>query len=251
MTIVRRPHGIALVRRGASAGLLAGLLVGVPACTIEVLPDTDTASATTSAAGAVVAAKDVARDGAVAGSASAALDTVPFAPDTTPRPAPGAVRDTTPVVASPAELAELAAAMTVPVQGVAASELHDSFDEARGGRVHEAIDIHAPRGTPVVAATDGRVLRLHESRPGGLMIYQADATDRFVLMYGHLEGYAPGLADGVAVRRGQVIGYVGTSGNAPPGTPHLHFVVARGRPSTSWWRGTPVNPYPLLVGPAM
>jgi murein DD-endopeptidase MepM/ murein hydrolase activator NlpD len=94
---------------------------------------------------------------------------------------------------------------------------------------------------------DGRVLKLHESVAGGLMVYAADAADRFILMYGHLDRYAEGLADGASLRRGQVIGYVGTTGNAPPGTPHLHFAIARGRPSVKWWKGTPVNPYPLLA----
>jgi len=79
------------------------------------------------------------------------------------------------------------------------------------------------------------------------MVYQGDASDRFVFMYGHLDRYANGLVEGMPLRRGQVIGYVGTTGNAPPGSPHLHFAIARGHPSEFWWRGTPVNPYPLLV----
>lgn len=237
MSVHRNPTGIA--RRGRRTLATLVLLAGAPACSVEVLPDTaDTAS------GSVVATRD---------SAAGAIDTLPPAPPVVPEttvasPAPGAVRDTSPVVATEGELAQLAATLVVPVQGVAASALRDSYDEARGGgaRVHEALDIHAPRGTPVVAATDGRVLKLHESAAGGLMVYQADASDRFILMYGHLERWATGLADGTPVRRGQVIGYVGTSGNAAPDAPHLHFVVARGRPSASWWRGTPVNPYPLL-----
>ena len=159
-----------------------------------------------------------------------------------------ATRDTTPLVVTDAELRELAATLLIPVQGVRAAELRDTYSESRGTRVHEAIDILAPRNTPVLAATDGRVLQLHESVAGGLMVYAADASDRFVMMYGHLERYADGLEKGATLSRGQVIGYVGTSGNAPPGTPHLHFVIARGRPSVSWWRGTAVNPYPLLVG---
>ena len=154
-----------------------------------------------------------------------------------------------PVDASPDELRELAGALIIPVEGVRAADLHDTFDERRGGgsRGHEALDILAPRGTPVLAATDGRLLKLHSSVAGGLMVYAADASDRFVLMYGHLDHYADGLIEGQALRRGQVIGYVGTTGNAPVGTPHLHFAIARGHPSTSWWRGTPVNPYPLLT----
>lgn len=230
-------------RRVAGRALAACLVAGALACSIEINPDPDSASRT----GAVVATQDSAAGTIDTVPPTAAPDTVPFAPDTAPRPTAAAMRDTTSVEATPAELAQLAATLVVPVEGVAAPALRDSYDEARGGRVHQAIDIHAPRGTPVVAATDGRVLRMHESKAGGLMVYQADASDRFVLMYGHLERYAPGLADGMPVRRGQVIGHVGTSGNAAPDAPHLHFVIGRGRPSMSWWRATPVNPYPLLV----
>ena len=118
----------------------------------------------------------------------------------------------------------------------------------RGSRRHDALDIPAPRGTPVLSAVDGRLLKIHSSERGGLMVYAADATDRFVLLYGHLDRYADGLTEGMPLRRGQVIGYVGTTGNAAPGTPHLHFAILRGRPSVKWWRGTPVNPYPLLTG---
>lgn len=171
----------------------------------------------------------------------------PPVPSSGSRPAPPA--DTALVDATPAELAELARALIVPVAGVNAEELIDTFTESRGGgsRPHDAIDILAPRGTPVLAATDGKVEKLHSSAAGGLMIYAADAHDRFVMMYGHLDGYADGLAEEMPLRRGQVIGYVGTTGNAPAGTPHLHFAIARGTPSWKWWRGKAVNPYPLLA----
>ncbi|MFL5579575.1 MAG: M23 family metallopeptidase [Gemmatimonadaceae bacterium] len=170
-------------------------------------------------------------------------------PDSARPPRAAARGDTTPIVATEAELRELAPTLVLPVQGFHAADLRDSYTEPRSGaRVHHALDILAPRGTPVVSAADGRVLKLHESRAGGLMVYAADASDRFILMYGHLDRYEVGLQSGMPLVRGQVIGYVGTTGNAPPGTPHLHFVIARGRPSVSWWRGTPVNPYPLLKG---
>ena len=151
--------------------------------------------------------------------------------------------------ATPPELAQLGAGMIIPVKGVIRSALHDSFSERRGGgiRPHEALDILAPRGTPVLAAVDGRVLKLHQSAAGGLMIYTADASDRFILMYAHLDQYAPGLAEGMPLRKGQQIATVGSTGNAPPGSPHLHFAIARGSPSRQWWRGQPANPYPLLV----
>jgi len=148
------------------------------------------------------------------------------------------------------DLAVLAAGLVVPVSGVARSELRDSYTEARGAggeRAHEAVDIMAARGTPVLAATDGRLLKLFNSRPGGLMIYTTDASERFILFYGHLDGYAEGLTDGMRLTRGQVIGYVGTTGNAPPGAPHLHFGILRGNPAVSWSEGTPVNPYLLLA----
>lgn len=146
------------------------------------------------------------------------------------------------------ELNALAATLTIPVAGVKAEELLDTFNEARGERRHEALDIPAPRGTPVLSATDGRVERLFSSERGGLMIYASDSSERFILMYAHLDGYAEGMSDGVAVRRGQVIGYVGTTGNAPPNLPHLHFAIARSRNVSRWWEGTAVDPLPLLRG---
>jgi murein DD-endopeptidase MepM/ murein hydrolase activator NlpD len=192
-----------------------------------------------SAAGIVV---DADSGIAVAESVAAAP---PAAPDARAR------ADTTPIEPTADELRELAAHLVIPVEGVAPDELVDSYADPRGDstRSHEALDILAPRGTPVYSATDGRLLRLYESKAGGLMVYAADATDRFVLMYAHLDAYAPGLVEGAPLRQMQLIGFVGTTGNAPPNTPHLHFAIARGRPSVSWWRGTPVNPYPLLAGP--
>jgi peptidoglycan LD-endopeptidase LytH len=151
--------------------------------------------------------------------------------------------------AGPDELNALGAVLIVPVAGVERSELRDTFTQGRGDgeRAHEAIDILAPRGTPVLSATDGRLLRLFDSEAGGLMVYATDASERFILLYGHLDGYASGLYDGMPLVRGQVIGYVGTTGNAPPESPHLHFGILRGDPAVSWWEGVAVNPYPLLV----
>jgi murein DD-endopeptidase MepM/ murein hydrolase activator NlpD len=136
----------------------------------------------------------------------------------------------------------------VPVAGVTPAELHGSFHAPRGGgaRQHNALDIPAPRGTPVISATPGRVLRLFNSKAGGLMVYAADATERFILMYGHLDQYAEGLKDGMRLERGQTIGYVGTTGNAPPNVPHLHFAIARTNNVSRWWNGTPIDPAPLF-----
>ena len=153
------------------------------------------------------------------------------------------------VTATPAELATLRGRMAVPVRGIAASTLRDDFEQARGGgaRRHEALDIMAPRGTPVTAATDGRIVKLFDSRQGGLTVYQSDGANRFVLLYGHLDRYEPGLQEGTPVKQGQVIGYVGSTGNADPEGPHLHFAVARSADPARWWSsGTPVNPYLLL-----
>ena len=160
-----------------------------------------------------------------------------------------AADDTAPIMATADELASLAAEMIIPVQGVVASQLRDSYTEARTGHTHEALDIMAPRGTPVISATDGRVLRLFNSVAGGTMIYAADSSDRFSLMYAHLDRYADGVADKMPIKRGQLLGYVGSTGDAAGGPTHLHFAIARGRPSVAWWKGTPVNPYPLFVRP--
>ena len=149
-----------------------------------------------------------------------------------------------------AELAQLKAELVMPLASVMPSQLFDSFNERRGSsRTHEALDIPAPRGTPILSAAPGRVMRLFSSKDGGLMVYAADSAEKFVLMYAHLDAYAPGLADGAALTRGQTIGYVGTTGNAPPNLPHLHFAIARTPNVARWWTGTPVNPYPLLHRP--
>jgi peptidoglycan LD-endopeptidase LytH len=153
-------------------------------------------------------------------------------------------------IATDADLATLRREMMAPLPGVAASALFDSYDEVRGGtRKHEAMDIPAPRGTPVLSAANGRVLKLFNSKPGGLMVYATDSTEHFILMYGHLDAYQPGLTDGQPLRRGQQIGIVGTTGNAAPAVPHLHFAIARSSDVKQWWKGAPVNPYPLLRNP--
>jgi murein DD-endopeptidase MepM/ murein hydrolase activator NlpD len=156
-----------------------------------------------------------------------------------PAPAMGASSSTAAAIGS----------LIVPVRGVELSQLRDTYDEMRGGdmRAHEALDIPAPRGTPVLSATGGRVLKLFDSKAGGKMVYAADSSERFILMYGHLDSYANGLAEGQPLTRGQVIGAVGTTGNAPKNLPHLHFAIARSNDVKVWWKGMPVNPYPMLV----
>ncbi len=141
--------------------------------------------------------------------------------------------------------------LVIPVEGVRASRLDDTFSQARDGgmRVHDAIDIMAPRGTPVVAAAPGRIEKLFVSRAGGNTIYQRSADAGLIFYYAHLDAYAPGLAEGQVVRAGQQIGTVGFTGNANPAGPHLHFAVLRTRPTAKWHEpATPLNPYPLLGG---
>ena len=137
-------------------------------------------------------------------------------------------------------------AMIIPVQGIERSALRDMFNESRGNRRHEAIDILAPTGTPVIATDDGVVKKLFTSKPGGLTVYQFDPDQRFCYYYAHLDRYAPGLHEGQLLRRGEILGYVGTTGNAG-NTPHLHFALIRLDKDRRWWKGTYVNPYPSLV----
>lgn len=137
--------------------------------------------------------------------------------------------------------------LLLPVKGVTRSQLRDNFEEGRIGHKHEALDIMAPRGTPVLAADDGRISKLFHSLAGGLTIYQFDPAEKYAYYYAHLDRYAEGIRDGVAVKRGQVIGYVGTTGNATPGAPHLHFTIFRLGPGKQWWKGTAVDPFPYLV----
>ena len=136
--------------------------------------------------------------------------------------------------------------LLLPVEGVDRDELTDNYDERRGRRRHEAIDILAPRNTPVRAVADGTVAKLFESVAGGTTIYHFDPSGRYCFYYAHLERYAKGLKEGDSVSRGQVIGYVGTTGNAPPDTPHLHFAIYRLGPDRRWWEGEPLNPFPVL-----
>ena len=136
--------------------------------------------------------------------------------------------------------------LIVPVAGVQSKDLLDTFDEARGSRRHNALDILAPRSTPVLSAADGRIQKLYSSPAGGLMVYASDPNNRFVLLYAHLDRYADGLKDSSEVRRGDTIGFVGTTGNAPPDVPHLHFAIARTTNVARWWTGMPVDPRPLL-----
>ncbi|WP_295556130.1 M23 family metallopeptidase [uncultured Stenotrophomonas sp.] len=137
--------------------------------------------------------------------------------------------------------------LLLPVQGVLPSQLRDTFTDARSeGRVHDAIDIMADAGTPVLAVADGTVEKLFDSKRGGLTIYQFEPSGRWCYYYAHLQRYADGLAERQVVRRGEVIGYVGSTGNASADAPHLHFEVHVLGPEKQWWKGESINPYPLL-----
>ena len=137
--------------------------------------------------------------------------------------------------------------LDMPVVGARTIDLRDSFQETRGARRHEAVDILAPRGTPVVAADEGKIEKLFTSKQGGLTAYQFDRDDTHAFYYAHLDRYADGLTEGSYLRRGDPIGYVGTTGNAPPDTPHLHFAIFELGPEKRWWEGKSINPYPFLM----
>lgn len=137
--------------------------------------------------------------------------------------------------------------LIIPVAGVRPEQLIDTFDDARSeGRAHDAIDIMAPAGTPVLAAADGRIVKLFQSERGGTTIYQLGPNQDVIFYYAHLAGYAPGLAEGNNVRQGDVIAYVGDTGNAGAGNYHLHFSIAVVSDPKRYWDGTNINPYPLL-----
>jgi murein DD-endopeptidase MepM/ murein hydrolase activator NlpD len=137
--------------------------------------------------------------------------------------------------------------LIIPVAGVRPEQLLDTFDDARSeGRVHDAIDIMALAGTPVLAATAGKIVKLFQSERGGMTIYQLSADEKTIYYYAHLQGYANGLAEGNVVRQGDVIAYVGDTGNAGVGNYHLHFSIAAVSDPKRYWEGTAINPYPLL-----
>lgn len=170
---------------------------------------------------------------------AATIESRPDAP--TPAPALGSATVTD------SDLGVLHHEIAMPIAGIDPASLHSNFTELRGGtRQHEALDIMSPLRTPVLSAANGRVMKLYTSKAGGLMVYAADSSQRFILMYAHLDGYAAGLNDGAPLDKGQLIGYVGFTGNASPKAPHLHFAIAKSADVRKWWLGTPVDPLPVL-----
>lgn len=193
--------------------------------------------------------------GSATSSIRAALDAPPppaAAPAATPAPAPIQTTPTPPApdaggVAVPP--ADAGGALLLPVQGIGPDQLQDTFTDARSeGRVHDAIDILAPNGTPVLAVADGTVEKLFDSVRGGLTVYQFEPSGRYCYYYAHLDRYADGLAEKKTIKRGEVIGYVGSTGNASPEAPHLHFEIHVLGPEKQWWKGESINPYPVLKG---
>jgi murein DD-endopeptidase MepM/ murein hydrolase activator NlpD len=180
-------------------------------------------------------------------SASALAD--PRATVRAPGPRIGAPKPA--ILGMPEALADLRRRkLLLPVRGVRPAELRDSFGETRERtREHEALDILAPRSTPVLAVESGTVARLFTSVRGGLTIYQFDPSRTYAYYYAHLDRYAPGLEEGDRVHRGQTIGFVGTTGNAPENTPHLHFAIFLLTEEKRWWQGTPINAYDVWVPP--
>jgi murein DD-endopeptidase MepM/ murein hydrolase activator NlpD len=156
-----------------------------------------------------------------------------------------------PAPVSPTEAGEIVALrardLKLPVDGVDEKDLRNSFTDARGSRTHEALDILAPRGTKVRAVEDGRIQKLFTSKAGGLTIYEFDPTETFTYYSAHLDRYEDGLHEGQVVKRGDVIGYVGSTGNASDEAPQLHFPIFRLGPEKRWWKGEPINPYLVLA----
>jgi murein DD-endopeptidase MepM/ murein hydrolase activator NlpD len=177
----------------------------------------------------------------------AVIENTAVRPATTAQPSVSAPASAT--LSSPVPAIPSPAGLIVPVQGMAVSQLSDTYTATRSeGRTHEAIDIMAPRGTPVLAVTDGTVEKLFESKQGGLTLYQFEPSGKLAYYYAHLDRYAAGVVEGKSLRQGEVIGYVGSTGNASPEGPHLHFAVFVLGPERQWWKGTAINPYPLLGG---
>jgi murein DD-endopeptidase MepM/ murein hydrolase activator NlpD len=176
-----------------------------------------------------------------------------------PQPKPAVARSGTivavkPQNAAPVEIAQQVvvgpAGLAIPVVGVKPGDLTDTFNQARAaGRRHDAIDIMAPEGTPVIAAADGTIEKLFYSNGGGgITVYERSPDQKWMYYYAHLQGYAPGLTEGQQVKRGQVIARVDHTGDANASAPHLHFAINSMAPGQRWWQGTPINPYPLLAG---
>ena len=220
----------------ASLGFLAGMLV--MAAVVTIFPS----------GAATVASAPLAAAGATAEEQVKVKPSLKETPPAVSPPEPELKSNVSAAVLSANDVEELRQrSLTLPVEGIKKEELRDTFNEKRGeSRRHEAIDILAPRNTPVFAVEDGEIAKLFVSAAGGVTIYQFDPDEEYVYYYAHLERYAGGLDEGDDVKRGQIIGYVGTTGNAPRDTPHLHFAIFKTTDEKRWWQGTPIDPYSVL-----
>ena len=246
----------------ASGAALMAYLVGPGRAHIGVAPQA--AATVASAPATAVAPGPVAPPPAIAVATSAVDVDAPIADVRPPPPrtqsvASAALPETQASVASPPAIASVpliadvpasaVSGLLIPVRGVKPGDLRDTFTQARSAnRVHDAIDIMAARGTPVVAVNAGRVVKLFTSKPGGLTVYQFDPAERVIYYYAHLDSYAPGLAEGQTLQRGDPIGTVGSTGNASADAPHLHFEVQLLGPEKQWWHATSINPYGRFAG---
>jgi murein DD-endopeptidase MepM/ murein hydrolase activator NlpD len=220
-------------------GAICGFILGVALAAVLITRYGHSASPST-----IISSQPVSDDGLAAVDAPA----IPERPQSTigVSPPPPVAKSSASIGAAPPE-ALVDRDLEIPVEGVKADQLVRSFEDSRSGaRSHEAIDILAPRNTPVKAVEDGTIAKLFESKAGGITIYQFDPGEQFCYYYAHLERYAEGLSEGNKVRKGQVLGYVGTTGNAPKNTPHLHFAIFKLTAARHWWEGTPIDPYDIL-----
>jgi murein DD-endopeptidase MepM/ murein hydrolase activator NlpD len=176
-------------------------------------------------------------------SAQLPASTVP-PPEGTPAPAEGSADRA--AAEPPALQAGPPMRLAMPLTGIDPNSLTSQFNDARTGHKHEALDILAPRGTPVLAVAEGNVAKLFDSKQGGLTVYQFDNSQQYAFYYAHLDHYAPNLKEGMLLRKGDTLGYVGTSGDAPKDTPHLHFSVFKLGPEKQWWKGEALDPLPML-----
>lgn len=177
------------------------------------------------------------------------IDEVPAEPEIGSKPSGSTISANT--VVAGADLESLRRrSLAVPVRGFGPDKLVSTFEDARGSRRHEAIDILAPRGTDVVAVDDGKIAKIFTSKAGGLTVYQFDPSETFVYYYAHLDRYAPGLLEGAMLRKGDMVGTVGTTGNAPKETPHLHFAILKLDPDKRWWGGTALDPFLIWRDPS-
>lgn len=192
-------------------------------------------------------------DAAPDADAPASTSPAPVGPAAEPEPKAAATPEPAPTLAPTPAQSPVKTALAMPVAGVAVRDLVDSFLDPRGEndpRRHEAIDIMAPRGTAVLAAAPGVVAKLHRSKAGGRTVYVRSRDGEYLYLYAHLDAYADGLKEGERVARGAPLGEVGSSGNASPDAPHLHFAVLRTTADAEWWEpANAVNPYPLLTEP--